>query len=233
MRGYRALLSAVVSAAFVVGISAAPASAATIVYTYHGRMEDGYKDTFDAFGLKGAALDGKLLTVVFTFDTDAPPALRETQAVAGTDKLSGGPGDALITNSGFASPLVDATLTINGQTKTFTGAAFSGVGDVYQLENESSAIDDVDTFLDVVVFSLFVPANVETPFDGTGAGGGDFAFTQPGALDADGDPMIETGFFELAAPAPEPGVWALILSGVGAMGSALRIRRRRAGLVIA
>lgn len=62
---------------------------------------------------------------------------------------------------------------------------------------------------------------------------GDFAFQQ-GAGTTTGN-HDETYAFNIAAvsAAPEPGVWALMIAGLGLMGAALRFGRRRQGAMLA
>jgi hypothetical protein len=185
--------------------AAAPASAKIVTLTYDARMVDGLDD-LGLFGPVGGDLTGDVVQAVFKFDTVLGvrgPLPASPPTPAATDSVIGG------SNIGVASPLVSATITVNGVTLTIAGdfaaAAATSTGN-YVL---SEAVDQDLNFLDAVNESPDAPASLDTPFSPHGLiVGGFFVGDATGANNASGD----------FAAVPEPTVWSILRNGAGAIG---------------
>ena len=113
-----------VAALGAIGLSALPVQAAQIDVTWTGTVSSG-NDQLDLFGVPIAGgfhdLAGQSFTAKFRFDT----TLGDTQSGAGFADLRGGTSFGAGT---FASPIVSATLTINGNAASFGSDLFGGYG---------------------------------------------------------------------------------------------------------
>ena len=208
----RYLLAAFV-AALMIG-AAAPASAKIVTFIYDARMVDGLDD-LGLFGPVGGDLTGDFVRAVFEFDTVLGlrgPLPASPPTPAATDSVIGG------SNIGIPSPLVSATITVNGVTITIGGdlaaAAATSTGN-YVL---SEAVGQNLNFLDAVNEAPDAPASLDTPFRPHGLiAGGFFVGDATSANNTSGD----------FAAVPEPAAWSFLLLGVGCIGSAMRTTRRR------
>lgn len=191
---------------------AAPASANIITFAYNGKIVDGV-DTSGLFGAPGADLTGDHILAVFVFDT----ALGLRGAFPGTtDSLIGGtavPGSP-------PSPLVSATITINGESTTIGGDLLASALTNGGQFNASEAVQDNANFVSAFVYSMSAPASLDTPFTPQGSGGGSFNIDRVDALS--GPREVATADFSI----PEPATWAMMLMGLGGVGAAVRRVRR-------
>jgi hypothetical protein len=195
--------------------SAAPASATIISFAYDGSITDGV-DTSGLFGTAGADLTGDRVRVVFTFDT----GLGERGTVTGTtDSLLGGtsvPGSP-------ASPLVSALVTIDGHSTSIGGDLLASALTEGGVFNASEAIEDDADFVQAFVYTKDAPASLDTPFVPHGTGSGSFNIDRIDATS--GLSQIASADFAI----PEPSTWAMLLTGFGGIGAAMRNGRRPRG----
>lgn len=218
----KTLLVAAVAAAALAGAPAA--SAAILVATFTGTVNDSVANDFGLFG--GGDLTGDAFVARYTFDT----AKGDYSTSGGYEHQEGG------SLSGGFTPPVTATLTINGATQSFDGTYASGVrdfpGDAYLQYFSGYRYSDATIFSRHIVNLL---ANYGTPsifstisltdvpisgiafFESGNRITGDYLSTY---LDLTGPgTLIVTG------GVPEPATWALMISGFGIAGAALRRRR--------
>ena len=191
---------------------AAPASADMVTFAYYGRITDGF-DTTGVFGAANTDLTGDAIRAVFVFDT----SLGERGTIAGTtDSVVGGtqvPGSP-------ATPLVSATITINGHNLSIGGDLLGSALTNAGVFNASEAVGSLTDFVDAFVDTPDAPASLDTPFSPHGSGGGSFNIDSLSAL---GVQQTATADFAI----PEPATWAILLTGFAGIGAAMRERRRR------
>jgi hypothetical protein len=199
-------------------LAAAPASAAVMVATYVGTVSGGI-DYGNVFGQgAGASLAGQAFTETFTYDTqlgidDGEPGFYQEQ--------DGG------TAWGAPSPMLGAALIIAGRTYDVAGELSSEVVSATGVESLHRA--------EGATGSLFLYLNHNSPGDlaapvattGGTLGGGTFRLYEAGGgLLASGTLHPVTLTIAAAAPAggavPEPQTWALMVTGLGLAGWALR-----------
>lgn len=226
---------------------AAPASAASLVFTFQGTVTS-FVDVDNVYGFgAGANLTGDPVTDVYTLDTS-------TLAYT-TGTIAGDPGSVWEAyGEGGISGLSSATSTIDGHTVTIGSGAIVGyLSQVYApnpynqaiLELEAIGFETTGTdigseFLirdEVVSYSTTgLPLSIVSP-------GGGYTLS-PAALNAAGGNWGYQGvYFPYAAgatpgffgpiPVPEPDAWALMLVGFGGLGAMMRWRRKLAAPVAA
>ena len=212
--------------ALVLGLLAAQSAwASNIMITYTGTATD-ITDPNDFFNL-GDGVTSASFSNTYVFNL----ANGYRGNCCGADYIYGG------TDWGTISPVVDATLTINGNTINLPVGLDDEVyyqpGDYAQAS--ISTIGSVNWTFSTITFDGAVPSSLGTPFSATGTGNGYFFIC---ALDA---PVCNSEINTAAAnfsptsvvatispsATPEPGTWALMLAGVGGVGGALRYGRRR------
>jgi PEP-CTERM motif len=239
-------LGAAASLIFAGFCVATPASAGIVTFTFSGLVAPGFIDNDNVYGFgAGADLSGDSVTDVYTVDTST---------LAFT---SGGiPGDAgSVYNEygpGGFSGADFASSTINGHTVTIGPSnGYTLVAYIQQLyapnpldqgilllqaigaETTGTAIGSEFLIRDEVVSysAAFLPLPLTSGFTlspaalaaaGNGEWSGVFFPYAPGAT---------AGFFGAVVPGgfltPEPAAWTLMLAGFGAMGFAIRSRRRK------
>jgi PEP-CTERM motif len=201
-----------VVAAMALG-AASPSAANVVTFAFEARMVDG-QDNLGLFGPVGGDLTGDLVRAVFKFDTDLGergPLPADPPTPAATDAIIGG------ANIGIASPLLSATVTINGVTVDIGGdlaaAVATSPGNYVLAEAASQNLN----FVGAVNESPDAPASLDTPFAPHGEIAGSFFIGDAaGAFNTSGD----------FAAVPEPAAWSLLILGLGCVGAALRAGRR-------
>jgi hypothetical protein len=216
---------------------AAPASATKMIASYSGSVGAGSADATDFFGL-GGGLVGADFTASFLYDT----SLGFSTTNANYDSRTGGPFFG-----GGVSPILGASLTINGVTDVFEDG-YEGAVNVFSLAGFAQTFAYINFFngagpdstassLQLYVLNAPTPVTLDTPYTG-----GNLPVAPLDPL-ADNDAFrhqfvggIEKIHYDLnllpttvtLAPAsvPEPGTWALMLVAFSGVGMALRWRRR-------
>jgi hypothetical protein len=165
-----------------------------------------------AYGLPAIQI-GDLATVTFTYDTNACSMAGAVCYGGNSDPL--GPG---------RDPVREATFSVDGWTKSIVGRTYDEIRPgYYNLQD--------DVFL-LVRLPAPADATIATDFSGTGGSANLISdFDNPYRLSVTfGDFLIKDPPDTLAA-VPEPGAWMLMITGVGAIGLAMR-RRRAYGEVV-
>jgi hypothetical protein len=226
---------AAVAAAVVV--TATPTSAAIMLATYSGILSSGGgTEAASAFGVAADSLEGQRYSLAFRYDT----ALGETAADENGQTRLGGPG-----LSAASSPMLGATLIINGISRTLQGLNFGAVA--LETGTDGSRIchgasDPIapdapgpDARRELLAVCMLVapdkmPATFESLFD-RGADSPS-AFLVAALAGADGIGFVVNGKADHlsivaldAGGVPEPGVWATMILGFFGAGAALRRRR--------
>jgi len=218
-------LSGLAVAACIMG--AMPALATDFVtVTYTGTARG--KDVDGAFGARNAILSGALFTATYVFD----PTIGNVFHGPTQDFAEGG------SNYGVATPLISATLQINGHSLSVGGSAFGEISDSQSDTSSQQYVSAGNGRL-----SLFNYVTNYSFADFGDVGFYDFDADLVGVDDSEGalfqsngTPLIFTnrhltisGFGPrpvVALPTPEPASWAMMLAGFGLVGGALRQRRR-------
>lgn len=229
-----ALLSAAGSLLF-----AAPSSAAIFYTVYQGVIASG-QDNVGAFGATGA-LSGAF-TAIFKV-TDAPGSEHLTGPYS--ERFYGGPGSCGL-GSGCMNPIVEASITINGQTVLFPGPAGSygtvetanltgvpGGGSPGVFSIAQTYFPHLTAQLNLNAFTLDAPTSF-VAYSGAAAGdyqpyGRAYWSTIAGGIETvlfEADLSTTRVFItdDLNTAVPEPATWALMILGFSAAGAALRRR---------
>lgn len=192
---------------------AAPASANIITFKYFGKITDG-TDTSGLFGAANTDLTGDPIEAVFVFDTSLGlrgPIMGATDSLVGGTSAPGMP----------PSPLLSATITINGQSALIGGGLLaSALTDAGHFNASAAADLNLADSVQAFVFTADAPASLDAPFMPHGVGGGSFNIDRMDPLS--GLSQIATGDFSI----PEPSTWAMMLVGLGGIGAAIRSGRR-------
>lgn len=222
---------------------AGSATAAIVTATYTGTVVNGVDNTGE-FGIVGADLSGLSYVSVFRFDTNL--GVRTT--VAGhLDSVIGGP------LYGTTSPVLSASLTIRGITFAFGSDLYSRAqasgdpaygymnGEVESYLNSGGVFRD--NFLGEYVSDTNAPDSLTTSYVGHPFGfnaalsTASFNIQEQGGVGGSRSASANmtadavTIVAERQGPGvPEPNTWALLLTGFGVTGAALRGRRSRAAL---
>ena len=200
------LIGAAVAAALL--LAAPAANAAIMLATYSGTATGHFHY---AFGMEDSGTADFVAT--FTFDTDL--GLYETEW--GMSELNGGDG------WGYASPITNATLTINGITLVAPPA-------------QTSWVANADTFV-AHQYRLW-NGNFGFTLLGTGAPSdltAEYSFPTTPVYSGIYDDSLRRLEFNgvsltvqnLSSAVPEPATWAMMIIGFGAVGSMVRASRRR------
>jgi PEP-CTERM motif len=193
----------------------APAAAATMIATFTGTAI-GVSNFDHAFGNSNFILFAPA-TATFTYD----PTLEAVHHGLGGSFVTGG------STLGDVSPILSASLTINGHTLTFNtgqlgtvtlGANSFDISSLY-------AIPGLGEEINAGLLSAGIPNSFTSPFSTTGLGGGSFGY---GSLRSGTDGALlfsELSVTGLSSAVPEPSTWAMLLLGFGGIGFVLRRRQ--------
>jgi hypothetical protein len=187
--------------------------------TIYGRTEPA--PDYDVAGLFGSTtvptnLEGDFITATFNY-TSALGV--ETSTPGASDELDGG---ALVS----ASVSIQDPTTLNIYTYTFTpdyaSDAYTSMAGLSE-DGYSTAGDQIYSY---ILSDAAGPTSLAQSFSSTGFGGGSYflpAATNTGQLDA----IVFDTLYVTVSATPEPGSWALMVLGVGAIGLGLRFSRSR------
>jgi PEP-CTERM motif len=229
------------AAAAVLYAGLSPAAAAIVNVTYTGTVYDGY-DQSGLFGPAGSGLAGSSYKATYTFNTSL-------------GSLSSGPTSNLNyggSSTGFASPLIGGSVTINGQSvamprgysDSMYGYNDGVLSEQFHLGSYSNfvagSVYQLDLNYNYIVNSLAtLPADVITPFVHTvGAGDSHYGYFQRITFDYNAGVFTENtvayaNITTLAVSGvPEPSTWMLMILGFAGLGFAAR-RRKKAAMALA
>lgn len=203
----------------VLSLLAGAAQAKIVNITFSGVVYDSI-DTLGEFGDAGMQLDGAAFVTTYRFDTTIGAAdfTGEHSDVQGGSWL------------GWATPVLAASITINGHTISAPGSWF---GEIY-----ARFVDPVQFYVESSAASNHILFNYLEP----GALG--VGWATPDFADFDGDISDVPGYggyyngdasvsliqqhltISSEGAVPEPASWALMVGGFGLVGGAMRSRRR-------
>jgi hypothetical protein len=248
----RRILLVAAAAACVTGF-ANSASATVMIATYTGTVTTGQ----DLTGEFGSQADLSGLSYVATFRYDTALGDPGFSSPPGFDDRMGGSNYWL---SGFASPILAATLTLEGVTRSFSVDSFGDIetagGTIYPTTDTYGYFfaggDHVDAvpggYRDTALaMSLYTPdgaASLDAPY--SGSKGSVFGPNSTGQFEIIDQPDGSVPSYNhyatatlspetvsiVVATVPEPGSWALMLAGFAGLGVALRRQRRGAPIAI-
>jgi hypothetical protein len=233
---------------------ASSASATVMIATYAGTVTTGQ----DLTGEFGSRVDLSGLSYVATFRYDTALGSTGFSSPPDFDERAGG---SSYWPSGFASPILAGTLTLEGVTRSFS---FDSMGDVSMASGTTTfpAPDtygyffaggyntgvapggDLESSLSMSIYTLFGASSLSDPF--SGSLGSSLAPYSTGSFSIIDQPDLgvptylhnasatlapETVSIAVAS-VPEPGTWALMLAGFAGLGAALRWQRRGAALAV-
>lgn len=195
---------------------ASPAAAGIITVTYTGSFLYG-TDRAGVFGAAGADLTNDTFTALYQFDTN------EGQLTLSPTR------NALVGGSywGYATPLVDATLTVNGASIAFGGSYYGHV-----MSNDNGGFSDLETgageiksgsysFLSFMMtdFSRTLPIDITKSFKSAFGGEGSLQYlTSQGVVGASGELNASSVSLSVSSRVPEESTWGMILCGFAGLG---------------
>lgn len=195
---------------------ASPAAASIITVTYTGSFSYG-TDRTGVFGAAGADLMNDAFTAVYHFDTNKGQlTLSPTR-------------NALVGGSywGYATPLVDATLTVNGASIAFGGSYYGHImatnpGGFGELEIGAGEIKSGRySFLGFTMtgFSRTPPIDITKPFNSASGGQGSLQYlTSQGSVGAFGELNASSLSVSVSSGVPEGSTWAMMILGFCGLG---------------
>lgn len=214
----------------------APASAALIQETVTGTVSAG-RDNTGEFGVANTNLTGASFTAIYSFDTSLGHYVHDSLGSV----VSGGP------INGSTSPLLSASMTINGHTLLIPGGWSSGM--IGETSTVNLFADDLTAtgrmYADVFTIfissstNLFTAGNILSPISYVVQSGdvfyGEFLYGGTGA----GRGLLDYNVALLLAPTslttrvaasavPEPETYAMLLAGLGWLGFTVRRRNNLA-----
>lgn len=220
------------AAAVALLVSAPHASALPVTVTYQGVIDATQivhgqtvaapdYDVQDLFG--GGNLEGDPFTAVINYNTSRGMGATTSDSA----ELSGGAAFYnQVTGVGYRSPILSESFTINGYTYGFSpdyyGDIFTEAGAGIEQEAFSTAGDSAILYFN----SLSAPPRLRYSFSDDSESSYGAGYLLPAVASGQGDNLQ---FFISSADvsaAPEPSTWALLMSGVGLCGLALRRRLR-------
>ena len=226
MRPIRRALAATAAVALCAFSTAATATVIDLKVTGTVATSD---DESGIFGPAGGSLAGDAFLAEYLFDPSLgtrftlPPALDDLSYNAGV---------------GEVSPLLGASLTINGKTAQFNGASSNSYG-VFALGDEFliSAFDAPTgsqtfnaSFLATDGTSPATPGSITDPFSGDASNLPSGPDSYQVATETGGPLTVSTGTLNiehiesLVSAAPEPMTWVMMIAGVAMIGLVLRRR---------
>ncbi|HEX9168766.1 MAG TPA: PEP-CTERM sorting domain-containing protein [Roseiarcus sp.] len=224
-----------------------PASAAIVDVTFTGTIffmsyDSGITPIFVPGGLApSSSFDGKPYTANFVFNTD----LGSSTSSATGFSVQGG------SSTGFTDPLVSASVTVNGVTENIPGLYDSeltlcssscpstAAGSLtlyasdYSNGGPTGSTTNNRTYL--VIDGAFPSSIIPGPFSFTPSSGVGYISLSTAANDGNGtlvntyfEALLTTATVTVAASAPEPSTWAMMLIAFAGLGFAGYRGRRRA-----
>lgn len=230
---FRLLAGAVTAAGL---LAAMPAAAAVKIAKYSGIVESGYDQT-GVFAAPGSDLTGYSWVATYTYD-------KTLGGVQNTDGVSfeesyGGPGYGVA-----GSPILSASITINGVTRsvagTQAGLVYSGNSPFVTHYAQDFSDDGVTQINNVVYnynYAAGAPVSLDQSFGPVAAAGG-FGYSRwynfnysTGTYTEDAQVYLGSdAVYSVGNAVPEPASWALMIAGFGLIGTALRRRRAPVGI---
>lgn len=216
------------AAACVLATAASGAEAAIVVATYSGTVDAGASDPG---GIFGPTLSGSAFTVTYNYDT----ALGGLDNAAGLLSRSGGTSQVGGPDPAFdTSPVIDASITINGVTEHFGGQFLGSAGLFFPLNrithsavDANAAGDGPGAGVDTLFFSpIPIPGSLDASFSSAGSGFGDFRLYDVATDTELARANLTVTSLSIVGPGgvPEPSTWAIMLTGFFGLGAALRRR---------
>lgn len=209
--------------------SAGASAAAVLVATYSGALGAGSVDREALFSDGQQSLVGKTFSLSFVYDTEVGLRGEDDENVY----RSGGTSlDVTDEPPHVNSPISRVTLTVNGISRTYSENVYGSVARTIELYRLRHYYGDNVVGIEGVLFSPTGPAGRSLVDLGEFAGFGTGYFRQ-GFVEEfspySTDLVLSANRLTVAelAAVPEPGVWALMILGFGAVGSVLRHRAPR------
>lgn len=228
------LLAASVTAAGL--LAAMPAAAAVKIATYSGIVGAGFDQT-GIFAAPGSDLTGYSWVATFAYDTTLAGD-RDTDGV-NYDYSYGG----LSYGSPGMSPIISASITINGVTRsvagTYAGSLYTTTSSYVQhfaQDYSYDGITETSNYIYTYHYPAGAPGSLDQNFGPVAAVGG-YGYASWYAYDSSTSTYINNTYAYLGSDAvysvgavPEPANWAMMIAGFGLVGTALRRRRAPAGI---
>jgi hypothetical protein len=228
MNQFRKLAVAVAASGL---LAAMPAAAVVKIAKYTGTVAYGFDQT-GVFAAPGSDLTGYSWVATYTYDK----ALGGYQFTDGVnyDNSYGGPGYGIA-----GSPVLSSTITINGVTRSLPGAwagyAYTGTYPFVQHYNQDYSDDGItyiSNYNNNYSYVAGTPASLDQNF-GPVASAISYGYTQWEAFDYTTSTYTEYAYASMSTDAvysvgnavPEPASWALMITGFGLVGAAVRRRR--------
>lgn len=240
---------AALAAGFLLAGQAGQASATIMQATVTGTAAaPGSQDYTGVFGSPGPIAAGTPWSAVFTYDTSRGEIQTIGSTPGGGFILTGGDSDP-----GFTTPVLDATFTLGGISRSITGQFIGGIvlWPSYGAEHGEPGVHYVEFaavqsfgsplagIFDAKIYTTdAVPVDLATPFSISGvnrvtnsSGFARYAYDAADnvidgfQVDPVGDLFVTV---RVLSPVPEPAAWALLLVGFAGVGGALRRARKRA-----
>jgi len=229
------LLAASVTAAGL--LAAMPAAAAVQTARYSGTVAFGFDQT-GVFAAPGSSLAGYSWVATYTYNRFLGGFYNTdgfTYDVSYGGVANGYPG---------LSPMISASITINGVTRSVAGAYSAQVATytspyvAHNAEDYSNdGITQVYNYIANFNYPAGAPASLDLNFGPVAATGG-FGYTSWQTYDFATGTNTEFAYANLGSDAvysvgiavPEPASWAMLIAGFGLVGTALRRRRAPASI---
>ena len=226
---------ATLGAVCAIGLSALAGQAQAEIYHLNttGKIDSGV-DTRGLFGTSGADLSGHAYSVTFTFDPGLLDFVDVNEALYQSRLYIGDIGIAEVTIDGvsyaynadgigqftFLKFAIDPSVTTGGISNSF-GATLGGAGGYLSMGLFSATHFSDSVELTALFDYTLSDADHAIPLsDANYWDGGDFKFTfRPDTVSLTSEPGTLAGV-------PEPTSWALMITGFGLAGVAVRARRR-------
>ena len=213
---------------------ATPASAVVMLASFSGKVladspDSRSLDRWNFFGLNGNLSDATF-QARFKYDTSLGEAITNSS----TDSRFGGPN---WDNAPYTSPILEASITINGITDVFDTSR-NGAANVTIIKDgwhqtffyTDYYVFPVENALQLFVLDTPDPFSLETPYTGFNRAGLGRPTTQPFAysfIEGKKDYRLALSPTRVILTAvPEPATWGLMIIGFAATGAMLRSRRQ-------
>lgn len=228
------LLAGVVTAAGL--LAAMPATAAVKIARFTGTVVSGYDET-GVFAAPFTDLAGYSWVATYTYDKTLGGYL-ETDGVSYEYSIGG-------FNYGFpVSPIISASITINGVTRSVGGTSSARVYTSnlpyvshYAQDESNNGLTSVNNYIQIFNDPIGAPASLDQNFGPVAATNGygwaDWAtydYTTGTYTELASAYLGTDAVYSVGNAVPEPASWALMIAGFGLVGTALRRRRALASV---